>query len=110
MKALLIVALSLLFANQRITIRNGYEYTGNGQEVEILLPDDANTRIVKFRVTSGTMQVTTALANQQGVIGGQIHAYGTGEPDYMAVEQSKGWASQATNIYIKGTGTIVFSW
>jgi hypothetical protein len=87
-----------------IQIENGQQVVAPVNETEIqLAAGQAISRDLKFRVTSGTVQVTTSPPGLSGVIGGSIHAYGTDEPDFMTIEPG------GTSMYIKGTGTIFFS-
>lgn len=101
-----------------VVIQNGQEMTPT-TETEIRLPANpadrttyvAISREIKFRVTTGTVKVTTAKAGiASGVTAGaQIHAYATGEPDFMTVEPAEGRPGEGTSMYVQGTGTIVFS-
>lgn len=92
------------------TIKNGQQITAPSIETEVLIQKPYG-REVFFFVTSGTVQVTTAARGGTGVIGGEIHAFATADGlNRMTVEPADGATSEGKSIYVKGTGTIYFTW
>lgn len=92
-----------------IQVTNGEEVVAPVTETEIQIAAGVlHGRQVKFRVVSGTVQVTTGPRGSTGVIGGNIHAYAVSEPDSVTVEPSI-TSGNASSVYVKGTGTIIFS-
>lgn len=91
-------------------IINGQSIAAPSGEKEIRLGDGlTGVTKVGFIVTSGTMQVTTARRGTQDAIDGRVAAFAnTNYPIYMTVEPAKGSETEGRNIFIKGSGTIVF--
>lgn len=92
-------------------IKNGHSIAAPTGEVEVRPAKNipSSTKI-GFLVTSGSMQVTTAPRGSQDVINSDIAAFGnTNYPVYMTIEPgNKSGLGNATNMFIKGSGTIVF--
>ena len=97
-------------AYTQIVIKNGQEVSSTAAEVCIVTPSAAHTRELKFFVTSGTVKVTTGRRGTQDVVGNEIHGYTTGERDFMSIDPSYDYPGDARCLFIKGVGTIIFSW
>lgn len=93
-----------------VQIKNGQQVAAPAAETEIQI-EKPYGRYVFFLVTSGTVQVTVGDRGASGVIGGSIHAFATADGvNRMTVEPANGATSEGKSIYVKGTGTIYFTW
>lgn len=93
-------------------INNGDQIAAPPQEIEVRQAKNVpNGTKMGFLVTSGSMQVTVGPYGAQDVIDAAVAAFGnTNYPIYMAVEPGGKYDQSGSNIFIKGTGTIVFFW
>lgn len=92
-------------------IKNGHSVAAPTGEVEVRPAKNVPSATkIGFLVTSGSMQVTTAPKGSQDVINADIAAFGnTNYPIYMSIEPGdKSGLGGAVNVFIKGSGTIVF--
>lgn len=93
-----------------VQIQNGQQIANPATETEVQITAPY-ARKIYFLVSSGTVQVTNGPRGETAVIGGNIHAFATSEGlQRMTIEPANGATEEGTSIYIKGSGTIYFTW
>lgn len=91
-----------------IQIKNGQIVTSTATEVEVQPIGGANPGEIFFVCKTGTVQVTVGARGGTGVIGGDINGFVLADGiNRMSVSIG---SSGGTSIFIKGAGTIFFTW
>lgn len=89
-----------------IQIKNGQIVTSTSTEQEV--QPIGEPQVVYFLAPTGTVQVTVGARGGSGVIGGDIRVFVLADgTQRMSVSPSP---TGGTSIFIKGAGTIFFTW
>lgn len=93
-----------------IQVRNGEVVTSvaTEQEVQLTLGEGGTPGKVAFLAPTGTVQVTVGPRGGSAIIGGSIRGFVLADGrQEMSVSPS---SSGGTSLFIKGVGTIFFTW